>query len=352
MSVVFAGNWSGTFVSNAQSKMLILPAGADYCRVENETQSYAAGAGQGVEFFWRQGMVQGRGTQYIQTVNGGVTSIRIAQIASGAGFYLFNNTINTPQTPVAVTAVSNGVPSVVTTASSAGLIANTSIVRLANTSNGGPGASQLAGYDFTIGTVPNGTSFQLAFMTIGVAAAALVNATYSIIPYNPYFYPTYRYITNIGADATGQNCIVTLSVTHGYQVGQQVRFDIPTVTAVYFGMTQLNGMQGTIIATGAADANGFTNTITVNINITGFTAFAFPINGTRTFTPAMIVPIGENTAVALNPLYGQNNILSDATVNQGAFGLILQAGANSPAGTVNNGIGDTISWQVGKSFNQ
>jgi len=70
---------------------------------------------------------------------------------------------------------------------------------------------------------------------------------------------------------------VTLSVTHNYIVGQKVTFKIPTVTAAAFGMTQLNGITATIIRTNDADADGLFNTITVDVDTTGYTAFALPL---------------------------------------------------------------------------
>ena len=164
--------------------------------------------------------------------------------------------------------------------------------------------------------------------------------TFRRIPYNPYFYPSTRYITDI-SQAT--EAIVTMSVTHNYTVGQEVRFIIPTVTASAFGMTELNGLQATIIDINETDTNGYTNTITIDIDTTGFSAFAFPLTTDPGFTPAQVVPIGENTAEAL--MQG-TDILGDSTLNTGKFGLQLMAGTGSPAGSN----GDVIYWVAGKSF--
>jgi hypothetical protein len=128
-----------------------------------------------------------------------------------------------------------------------------------------------------------------------------------------------------------------------FTVGQSVRLIVPTVTASTYGMTQLNGVQATIVAINQADADGETNTITIDQDTTGFTAFAFPLTTSPGFTPAQVVPIGENTAEALT--LGAN-ILGDSTVNTGYFGLQLVAGAASPAGSN----ADVIYWVAGKSF--
>jgi hypothetical protein len=54
----------------------------------------------------------------------------------------------------------------------------------------------------------------------------------------------------------------------------------------------------------------------------------------------MVIPIGEDTATAIAQ---SQNILSDATTNQGYIGVILAAGVASPAGQAN----DVIYWQAG-----
>jgi hypothetical protein len=187
---------------------------------------------------------------------------------------------------------------------------------------------------------------------------SIVNAagpgTYRVIPFDPYFYPPIRIITKIAVATTGtaaagnpamsaDQALVTLSVTQNYTVGQEIRFIIPTVTAAAFGMTELNGVEATIIAIGDTDSDGATNTIRVAVDVSGFTAFAYPVTADPRTTPAQVVPIGENTAVALQ--YGQN-ILADATVNTAYIGILLQAGVTSPAGSE----GDVIYWVAGKSF--
>jgi hypothetical protein len=182
-------------------------------------------------------------------------------------------------------------------------------------------------------------SFELSYMA-QIANANPGAGTFRRIPFNPYFYPSTRYITKIGQET---NAVVTLSVTHQFTVGQVVRFVVPTVTSLAFGMTELDGLQATIIAINDPDADGVTNTITVDIDTTGFSAFAFPLTTAPGFTPAQVVPMGENTAEAIQL---NANILGDATINTGFFGLTLQAGANSPAGVAT----DVIYWLAGKSF--
>lgn len=342
MSVVFSGSFSGTFISTGAAQFIPLPSGVDWMEVHNETVSYAAGAGTGAEFYWRRGMPQGLGTIYTKTAITG--ALAVAQIAANSGFYLQDQTVNVPGPGVAITGITGANPPLVLTASTAGLIDGSSIVRIFRT----VGALQLQGLDFTVGAIVPNTSFALAFAA-AIAAANPGAGIYRIIPFNPYFYPSYRYITKI---SQAVNAIVTLSVTHDYTIGQVVRLQIPMVTALAFGMTELNGVQATIINIGQPDADGITNTITIDVDTTGFTAFAYPLTADPIHSPAMVIPMGENTADALlNPVFpalnGQN-ILGDATVNTAQLGMLLQAGTGSPAGVA----GNVVSWVAGKSFNQ
>jgi hypothetical protein len=345
MSVVFSGTVQGVFTSNGQNKMLYLPTDVDYINVYNYTQTYGSDftptASTGVRFYWQRGLAAGDGFEW--QVNAGSTAVnQLVLGANGGGFTLFNNTINVPGNAVAITNISNATPPVVLTGNTSGLAAG-SIVRLFNV----VGAQQLGGFDFTVGTVVASTSFTLAFMrSVATAASPGANAVYRIIPYDKYFYPPYRVISKIGSSTlNGANvAIVTLTVTHNFTVGQAVRLVIPQVTSAAFGMSQLNGVQATIVAVGAADTNSVTNTITINVDVSSFGSFAWPATGVPpAFTPPQVVPVGESTSQAnasgVNPY-------ESAELNEGQIGLILGAGANGPAGQAN----DVIYWVAGKSF--
>lgn len=332
MSVVFSGTTQGRFTSDGQAAQLAFPTGVDYIHVYNLTQANSAGVGQGVQFYWQLGMGQGLGLIYTKTAT--TNALSISQVAANAGFYLIDTTVNIPGPSLALTGITSANPPVVNTSNTSSLNQD-DIVRIFST----VGAKQLGGLDFTVQSIVPGTSFALAYMA-QIASANPGAGTFRRIPFNPYFYPENRYITKI-TQAT--QAIVTLSVDHAFTVGQSIRLIVPTVTATTYGMTELDGVEATIIAIDQADNDGVTNTITIDVDTTGFTAFAFPLTTSPGFTPAQVVPIGENTATALN--LGAN-ILGDATINTGFFGIQLQAGAGSPAGVTN----DIIYFVAGKSF--
>ena len=322
----------GRFTSNGSNQTIQVRSGIDWMRVYNYTvaannQTTAVG----VEYYWQLGMPQGGGLEYKKSNAANAANLEVA-LASG-GFTLVDSSVQNPGAlnngSTGISAVSNATPPVVTVGSTAGMAAG-SVVRLFNVTNG----QQVGGMDFTVGyNTFSGTTFSLDYMPslgAGVGAAG----SFRVIPFDPIFYPRRRYMTKV---TTGSTTVVTMSVTHGYQVGQAVRFVVPAA----FGMTQLDGLIGNITAIDTTTTTG--NSITVDIDSSGFTAFAFPASTAVPVSFAEVVPVGENTAVALN---AGADILSDSTLNTAYIGMILGAGANGPAGQNN----DVVYWVAGKSF--
>ena len=333
MSVVFSGSWSGSFTSAGTPYQLALPSGWNSIKVRNETIIAAGGAGSGAEFYFRRGMTNGSGIIYTKEATIGALVPTV--MAAPAGFLLMDTSSQLLGPAVATTGINGALPPVVTTGSTAAMIANTTIVRIYNPI----GALQLGGMDFTVGAVVANTSFTLRDMPAIVAATPAAGA-YRIVAYGPYFYPSTRYITKI---SSAVQAIVTLSVTHNYVVGQKLRFKVPQVTALAFGMTALNDVEATIVAVNVTDGTS-TNTITVDVDTTGMTAYALPLSADPGFTPAMVIPYGDNMVQSL--LYGTNP-LADSVYNAAISGLILMPGVGGPAGVNTN----VISWTAYKSFN-
>jgi len=349
MSSVWSGTNQGSFTSTGATKILQIRSDLDYMWVYNLTQGAASQTtAVAVKFYWQRGFPAG--SMWATFKSNAAAAANLEQYITTGGFTLVNNTINVPGASVALTSITNATPPVVATGSTAGL-ANGDTVRIFNT----VGAQQLGGLDFTIGAIVANTSFTLAFMRAIVAATT---GTFRRIPYDPYMYPPTRMITKINrADnltgaysASGTQAIITLSVTHAFTVGQSVRFVIPTVTSLAFGMTELNGVQASIVAINQVDIDSVTNTITVDVDISSFTAFAFPLTADAFSTPPQVVPVGEQMAVAVYPnptLYPNGvNQIGDSEVNLGYIGIALQGGAGFPGGAS----GDVMYWVAGKSF--
>ena len=334
---------TGSFISTGAPYKLPCVQGASLLNVYNKTEAAAANANHGVEYFWQLGMdpddcrvsLRNAGANAMNTT----TAITLG--VPGVNFIDTSLAITTTYAGTAVQAISAD-PTPRVTAAAFTTLATGDIVRLYNV----VGGQQLGAIDFTV-TYINGTHFDLTNMSQIVAAAAPGATAVWRKVFDPYFYPVHRYISRIAQGANPTTTLVTLTVTHNYQIGQQVRFDIPPT----YGMTQLNGVQGTIIDMGIADAVGATNTILVNTSVAGFTPFVFPLSGAAPFSPAMVVPIGMNTSEALYPVPPLPAIppydnLTDATLNTASKYLLLGAGITSPAGSQD----DVIYWSIGTSI--
>lgn len=293
-----------------------------------QTFSIPSGASK-VELYNLSNIAAASGIQYSEGVEGspvgaafiftGVAPVVETAVLTG-GFSFVDTSIQTPGAAVAVTGVTAANPAVVSTANTAGLVSGSSVVRMINVS----GMQQISSLDFTVGTVVASTSFQLAFMnTTGFGAGAA--GFYRILPNDPAYYPRRRSITAMSQAA---NMIVTLSVTHGYTVGQKVRLVVPS----QFGMIQADGLLGSIVAIGQADASGYTNTITLDIDSSGFTAFAFPTSLVAAAGVSFpeVTPVGEAATNSILQPWG--NLLDDATRNLAIKGVTIGTGVGGTVG--------------------
>jgi hypothetical protein len=131
---------------------------------------------------------------------------------------------------------------------------------------------------------------------------------------------------------------VTVSTVHSYVVGELITFQVPKS----FGMSEISGLTAKIIA--VTDY-----TMTIDIDTTSFTAFAFPAS---TAVPtvqlfATLAPAGQRTQ--FNPITGIQTgyDFNYPPFHTGEFTpyMFLNAGANSPAGSS----GDKIVWQALKT---
>ncbi len=314
----------GRFVSTGAVTTIEVRSDIDWMEILNYT---IADANQttavGVKYFWQRGMAVDTGIEYKKSDAANAADL-VDAMASG-GFTLLD-TSGSPLDPVNATTtdISNAAIPVVSNSGTNALVAG-DVVRIINTTT----AQQLGGFDFTVGhnTLTSGT-FSLDYMAQIVTATT---GSWRKINFQPQFYPRRRFITAMTA---ATSMVVTMSVTHGFTVGQAVRFIVPAA----YAMTEANSLIGNITAIDTTVTSG--NTITVDIDSSAFTAFAFPVSADVPFSPALVVPVGE-TADETNA-----NLLDDATDNVSFIGMQLAAGANSPAGATS----DQIYWRAGKSF--
>jgi hypothetical protein len=296
MSTPIHANVTGTFVSDGAIRNINIPSGYDEFSMINITDIGSAAAATPVMRAYGTSFMA-PGSAYYNLKTNGAATVQIETTTLTGGFTFVADSGNgTPSNAVVITGITNAAPPVVSTGSTAGLN-NFDIVRVYGTT----GQLNIAGMDFTINNIVLNTSFELIYMVAPGAAATA--GFWRRIPFDARYYPRRRFITSI---SLATSAVIVMSVTHGFTVGQKVRMIVP----VEFGMTQMNGLLGTVTA-----INTTTNSITVDIDSTAFTAFAFPTSAVAAAAVnfAQVVPVGE---AAVNTLaLPVANLLDDATDN-------------------------------------
>lgn len=289
---------TGTFTSDGAVRNLSLPSGYTEVELINITDIGSAAAATPVMKARGSSSMLAGSAYYNTKTNGAATLSAETTTLTGGFTFLADTGIQTPGAAVAVTAVTNANPAVVSSASTAAV---GNIVRIYGTTD----MLQIAGMDFTVTATNPGVTQTLGYLNAAGFAAPASAGSIRVVPFDARYYPRWRYITGITQAASA---VVTMSVTHGLTVGQKVRFIVPSE----FGMTQMNGLLGTITA-----INTTTNTITVDINSAGFTAFAFPTSAQALAGVSfpIVVPVGE---AATSPY---QNLLDDATRNLSIRGV-------------------------------
>lgn len=357
----------GTFTvaAGVPTKIIQIPANADFMSVRNFTQSGVVGqaAARGTNFYWQRGMANGGSVVNYKT-NGLLTDNTDTITVGGFTLYDPSGQSNT-STPlvgpaVATTAATNATQPVVSTASTTGISVGTLVQKYDAQTN-------IDGIPMEVSAVTLNVNFTLLSATNALQAAPGViggAGTYRIVQY-PLFYPRTRYITNL--TVAGTVGTVATSTQHALTPGQQVRLRIPAQSgSTELNSNQFNNFQSfTIQSIGAAG-----DTFTINLPIGGITAFRFPTIAQIAAGSQypIVTPFGADTADALSlnlaqaPLINGNRvfesqigILADATVNTGFLGMILGTGGTAlalnaavtgPAGSV---AGDVMFWVAGKS---
>ena len=321
---------SGKFTSTGAGVNVVLPGGADYFRAVNITQAATTQAsGVGVEFEWfadTTASIPVGGALMISKTNS-TNALNMSTVTTGGFTYIEG-------------AIPNSAVSVGTTISQA----SSAVAAVTNTNSNGDrvriygvvGMRQISGMDFTVSSV-SAAGYTLAGLnSAAFAAGATAFNVVTIAPYQVVA-PEYLFITNISQAA---QAVITVSTTHQYVAGMQIRLSVPST----YGMSQADGLVGTILSVGSY-------TITVDINSSGFSAWAWPTSAASINLPrfATLAPNGQKAYydVSTATQYGYN-------VNQAPFRtaidtpfMYLAAGTLSPAGSS----ADVIWWEAYRSGN-
>lgn len=339
----------GRFTSDGTAKILQIRSDVDWMRVYNYTKIAADAAATGYSFYWQRGLAQGDGFEFIS--NAGSSAIDLTVLgANGGGFELINSLDNNPGAASALTGLSAANPPVVTSAGHGLSVGD--IVRFSSLNN----QPQIAGIDFTV--TASAATFTIGNINLANSTAS-TSGNWRKIPFDAAFYPRRRAITYVSQASNAAHAKIYMSVTHQFTVGQEVRLQFPGGSDVWENFAVLDGTLATVVGINETRAGnepnngGTANNIVVDVDVSALGNWnvfgaanneGYPASSLVPFTPAQVVPVGEDTAYALSQ---GADILADATLNTGYLGMKLGAGTNGPAGVSS----DVIYWVAGKSFN-
>lgn len=258
----------------------------DLIWVRNRTAWGDDAAETSVESWWRRGMAQDSAQTTDQdNVTGALTS----EAVTTQGFRIYSLANPPTYAALACTAASQANPCVLTMANTGTILAG-DVVRIQDLTN----MQQISSLDFTVTAVTTNVSITLGNLNSSAFGAA--GTTGNVLKFIPgAFYPRWRYVTRITQAASA---VITTSTIHDFTVGERVSLRVPSA----YGMTEMNNLSGVVTAvTTTIGTNG--STVTVDIDSSGFTAFAYPTSAIAAagISNAIILPAGSGPIPSSNP---------------------------------------------------
>jgi hypothetical protein len=196
--------------------------------------------------------------------------------------------------------------------------------------------SSVSGSGYTLLGLPNVTANGLAAATAGNTRRVSKNAAVD---------PEFLYVTNI-SQATSAVVSTSVDPSPFYVVGMKIHMSVPKG----FGMTEMDQLTGTITAVNAVAATASIGAynLTINIDSSAFTLFAFPVTaGSPTaYLFATLAPAGAQTSFfpITQIQWGYDFLHQSFRSGQFYPYMNIAAGAASPGGAAL----DTINYYWGK----
>jgi len=372
----------GRFTSTGAAQIINLPFKPDYVEMVNVTAATTP-AQNGVPFAtWDAN--DGQDTAIANYFNatpvlssGAVTSGGISTFSAGLLFQFGATYQHTGSTDFSITKAS---PAVVTTTSAHGLKSGDVVIFQDLYQTSTTGMPQIDGIPFTV-TVTSSTQFSIPWNTNQSNYTAFDSSTstnnvgsFKQVLY-PYLYaPGVSIITGI---TTGTTTTIDTTDAHNFVVGQEVAIRMPTVagiTPAAWGDSRYNSLPNSTIPGSPIYAYVIAvtdyNTVVLNINSTGYTAYNSNIpvanvsglqypqivavgdvntggvqisSGSALYPPPFIRPIGTTTVNTIN-----GPAIQGAFFNNTSQGFIIGSGAlTGLASTVLVGaVGNVIRWRA------
>lgn len=353
----------GHFTSTGNAKVINLPFQPDSVEMWNYS-SFATPANHGVPYaYWDVDMGQGFAIEQVFNATPVLTTDTV--VANGistfaAGLLLQYGPV------IQISGITKADPAVVTTGSAHGLKDGDVVIMTGLYQSSTTGMQQIAGMPFTVTVTGfSTTTFSIPWNTNQSNYTALSGSpTGAYVKKVLYPYLYFPGTAVISAITTGTTTTIDTTSAHNFVVGQEVAFRIPTIWGTY----QLNSLPNTQIP--GSPIYGYViavtdyNTVVVNINSTGYTAYnsnqtflgfkgeQFPqivavgdvntggvqiSSGSALYPPPYSVPIGTTRVNTIN-----GPAIQGAYVNNTSQGFVIGAGV---------GVNDASSVLVGANTN-
>lgn len=359
----------GSFTSTGGAKVVNLPFKPDAIEMWNYS-SHATPANHGVPYaYWDVTMGQGFGVEQVFNA----TPVLTTDIVAANGFSTFEAGLmlqyGATQLVSTITAAN---PAVVTASAAHGLKSGDVVIFQNIYQTTTTGMQQIAGMPFTV-TVTGATTFTIPWNTnqsnyaAYTFAAQATRASFKQVLYPSLYFPGSSVISSI---TTGTTTTIDTTSAHNFVVGQEVALRIPVIWGTY----QLNSLPNVTIP--GSPIYGYViavtdyNTVVVNINSTGYTAFnsnqvfaSFPgeffpqivavgdVNtggvqisaGSQLYPPPYSVQIGTTRINTIN-----GPAIQGAYVNNTSQGFIIGVGVgtNDSSSVLVGANGNVIYWRA------
>lgn len=299
---------SGKFTATGNAYTLDLPFAPDYFEVVNQTTANSTANPGVMKRAWAYSDEADGAAYLVKNTNSAATDESSRVTSNGFTFI----TKDTPQFgPVLTgTGISQASPAVVTI-NSHGLVTGDVVLIYGTT-----GMYQVAGMYYTVTRI-NANTFSIPVDSSGFSAAATAVKAKKVL-YPDLYEPYLCYIT---ACTAATSAVITTSLNHSFVVGQEVSVNIPA----NWGMVEMANKRGFVTAITSS-------TITVDIDSSGFTAFAYPTSAVAT------AGIQFPTVIGIGETY---NVLSGAFRTNTSYGVYL---GTSVCGAAS----DVIYWKAQK----
>jgi hypothetical protein len=236
---------------------------------------------QAIEWWWERSMSQGTARGTLQSSHASAPALTSKTLTSN-GIFTYD-TANPPTfTALTATTITGNAGTFIVSMANTGDIAVGDWVRLTSV----VGERQISGYVFQVTAVTTNVSITLGYMAssgITFGADASSAQVTKFIPNR--FYPRWAYIANI---TKATQAVIYFTGKNDFTPGEIVSFRVPELQNGQTTMTEMNNLQGRVLS---VTNSSTVSSITVDIDTTGFTTFAFSTSlASLAVSPAVVVP--------------------------------------------------------------